>query len=369
MLNRRKLVQIALSEIPSETEFLDYKKEIHISSESGRGKLIRIICAMNNSNPYGKSFIFVGIDDDKNQSGTNFLDDANFQNAINGYIKNCPKVTYENIEFPGLKSNTYIGLITIYPNDIGSEILKKIWKLKVGDKFFRRGSTTDKGLITNNKSLLQNQHESTEMIQRASVSLELTLDNVLTFYNEMSKSYHPRHYVFKDLYVVAISGWDNGDGNLWSEVTIKLLNEEVTFFWSAMEYVKIYKREESLLIEEQAMFFWNNKRQFMPKKRTSVDFSNLGSYSIKQHNFYDIPNLTDSEISKFLNEYPLKLSDDYHYLEIFPYELLLAALNGSIEAANLLLDRNGGKVDGSVAQSYRDAINFYNQALNDHVFS
>ena len=117
MLNRKKLVQLSLSEIPSETEYLDYKRQIDLRSTSGRGKLIRLICAMNNSNPNGQSFIFVGISDDKNIVGTSYLDDANFQNAIKGFIANAPKVSYENIHFKTLASNKFIGIITIYPSE------------------------------------------------------------------------------------------------------------------------------------------------------------------------------------------------------------------------------------------------------------
>lgn len=127
MLNRRKLIQVVLSEIPSETEYLDYKREINITSEPGRAKLLRLICAMNNSNPNGRSFIFVGIDDSKELVGTSFLDDAVFQNAIAGFIKNCPKITYENVNISSLGIDRFIGVISIYPNGIGSEICKNIF--------------------------------------------------------------------------------------------------------------------------------------------------------------------------------------------------------------------------------------------------
>lgn len=360
MLNRKKLIQLSISEIPSETEYLDYKQQINLSSEAGRGKLIRLICAMNNSNPNGMSFIFVGIGDDKSFIGAPFLDDADFQNSVKDFIANCPKLSYENITFKELPLDKFIGIITIYPNDVGSYIDKSIWKLNNGDKYIRRGSTTEKyaGKV---HIINQNQYESTQLIQRATVSLESTLDTVLSFYNDTQEEYNPQHYVFNDQYVVGISAWKNNHTDFLSEVTVSLINEEVTFFWSAVNSVKITHLSDCIFIEEQALLFWQGERMFMPFKNTKLDFSKVGSYSVDKELLSFIPKLTDEEIRSFLNDYPKKLDANGHYLKILPYELLLAALNGSTAAATLLLDRNNGNVDGSVGESYNDAISTYKQ--------
>ncbi len=369
MLDRKKLVQLSLSEIPSETEYLDYKQQIDLTSVPGRGKLIRLICAMNNSNPNGMSFIFVGIRDDKTLMGVHFIDDADFQNSVKSFITNCPKLSYENISFAELQPHKFVGVITIYPNEVGSNISKKIWKLKEGEKYIRRGSTTDKYTHIDKISINQNKLESTQLIQRATVSLESTLDNVLAFYNDTCKEYNPKHHVFNDQYVIGISAWKDDHADLWSEVTVSLFNEEVTFFWSALEYVKIICLEQCILIEEQALLFWHGKRQFMPFKRTKIDFSEVGSYSVHKELLFAIPTLTEKEIHNFISDYSLKLDTDHTYLEIFPYELLFASLNGSREAAALLLGRNNGNVDGSLAESYSEAINTYHQLINGGLFS
>ncbi|NIY91157.1 ATP-binding protein [Vibrio diazotrophicus] len=358
MLNRRKLIQLALSEVPSETEYLDYKQEINLSSEAGRAKLLRIICAMSNSNPTGRSFIFVGISDSKELIGTSFIDDADFQNAIKGYISNCPKVIYENVSVSSLASNKFIGIISIYPNGNLSEICKKIWKLKPGDRFLRRGSSTDKGHNESLNACTTNQRESLELVRRASVTLESTLNATLAFYSDSSNSYSPRHYVFNDQYVVAVSSWENDDSSL-SEVTVQLINEEISFFWSAMEYVNIEKKEQSLVIEELAMIFWKGVRHLIPKKRVEIDFPISSSYQVKHLKLSNIPELSLKDIDDFLGRYEDRLLTEPYFAEILPYELLFAALNGSKASLELLLDRNGGNVDGAVAQSYSDAIRTY----------
>ncbi len=370
MLNRNKLVQLSLSEIPSETEYLDYKQQIDITSESGRAKLIRLICAMNNSNPYGHSFIFVGIGDDKSVIGTPFLDDANFQNAVKDFINNCPKLSYENINFKGSASEEFIGIITIYPSENISYIAKNIWKLKEGDKFIRRGSTTEKYNGNNEQiRVKQNQLESNQLTQKATVSLGSTLDAVLSFYSDTHKEYNPRHYVFNDQCVVGISSWYGENTNYHSEVTVSILNDEVTYFWSALDNVKIECLDHHIVIEEQALVFWQGERIYFPFKLTKLDFSKLGTYSVQKELIFSIPHLTTEEISDFLSRIPRKLKREREYIEILPYELLLAALNGSHKAVSLLFNKNNGNVDGALAESYSEAILIYNELQDSVLFS
>ena len=368
MLNRKKLIQLSLSEIPSETEFLDYKQEINLSSESGRGKLIRLICAMNNSNPNGTSFIFVGISDDKKIVGTNFLDDADFQNSTKGFITDCPKLSYENIIYGDIPTNKFIGIITIYPNEVGSSILKKIWKLSVGDKFIRRGSTTDKFTHTRQSSIEQNEVESNQLINKSNVSLKSTLDAVLAFYSEAAESYKPKHYVFNDQYVVGISAWKEAQPDILCEVTISLINESITYFWGALEYVKINILPQSILVEEQKLIFWQGKKKYMPFKKFEINFAQMSSQVPKQELLFSVPTLTEKDISNFINSYSEKVATNRNYLEILPYELLLAALNGSDKARDLLFDKNNGKTDGAVSESYYDAISTYNQLESAGIF-
>ncbi|MDN3653605.1 ATP-binding protein [Thalassotalea ponticola] len=373
MLNRNKLLQLSLSEIPSETEYLDYKQQIDITSESGRAKLIRLICAMNNSNPNAHSFIFVGIGDDKTIIGVPFLDDAKFQNAVKGFISNCPKLSYENINFNDTAPEKFIGIITIYPSENISYVAKNIWKLKEGDKFIRRGSTTEKydgdnEHLHKNIRVKQNQFESNQLTQKATVSLGSTLDAVISFYNDTDKEYNPRHYVFNDQCVVGISTWYEENSDYHSEVTVSILNDQVTYFWSALDTVKIECLEQHILIEEQALVFWQGERIYFPFKLTKLDFSKLGSYSVQKKLLLSMPHLTTEEIADFINSIPGKLKREKEYIEILPYELLLAALNGSQKAVSLLLNKNNGNIDGALAESYSEAILIYNELKDSVLF-
>ena len=366
MLNRKKLILLALSEIPSETEYLDYKREINLTSDSARGKLIRIICAMSNSNPDSKSFILIGISDNKDLVGNSFIDDAEFQNAVKDYLPFTLKLSCENVKFPELPEDKFIGVITIYPSENICSISKNIWKLKSGDKYIRRGSTTEKWNGISKCNSEHNKTESDQLVKRATISLESTLDAVLDFYSDSCESYNPKHYVFNDQYVVGITAWPDEHSNLFSEVTVSLLNEEISFFWSALEYVELHYTKQCITINENALLFWSGERLYMPIKTVAIDFSKASSYQIDRKLNFHIPHISKAEIDHFLEKYPEKLAGDLYYLEIFPYELLLAALNGSKEAAKVLLNKNNGKIDGVIAESYAEAITTFN-ILKDRV--
>ena len=73
----------------------------------------------------------------------------------------------------------------------------------------------------------------------------------------------------------------------------------------------------------------------------------------------NIPELSAKDIDEFLGSYKDRLLTDPYFAEVLPYELLFAALNGSRVSLDLLLDCNGGNVDGSVAESYSEAIRTY----------
>jgi hypothetical protein len=366
VLNRKKLIQLALSEIPSETEYLDYKQEINLTSESSRGKLIRIICAMSNSTPNSKSFILVGISDNKELVGSSFIDDADFQNSVKDYLPLSLKISYENVKFTELPENRFIGVITIYPTENICSISKSIWKIRRGDKYVRRGSTTEKWDGTSKYNSEHNSIESDQLVKRATISLESTLDSVLDFYSDACEDYNPKHYVFNDQHIVGITAWPDKKSNLFSEVTVSLLNEEIIYFWSALEYVELQLTKQSVTINENALLFWNSERLYMPLKTVIMDFSNTSSYQIDRKINSRIPHIDKSEIDNFLNSYIEKLESDCYYLKIFPYELLLAALNGSKDAAELLLNKNNGDIDGSVAESYTEAITTFD-LLKDRV--
>jgi len=111
------------------------------------------------------------------------------------------------------------------------------------------------------------------------------------------------------------------------------------------------------------------RKIILPFKLTTLDFSKIGAYRVQKKLLLSIPILTAEEISYFISSCSDKLDANKEYIEIFPYELLLAALNGSNEAESLLLNRNNGNVDGALAQSYNEAIFTYEELKASVMFS
>ena len=102
MINKRLLVKNLLSH-NDENSFYDKKMKLSLTSKEGKGKFLKHICALSNSNPTNNSYIIIGIEDEENKIiGVDFFDDSKIQNLVNAYLKNPPKITYENVPFPSL---------------------------------------------------------------------------------------------------------------------------------------------------------------------------------------------------------------------------------------------------------------------------
>jgi predicted HTH transcriptional regulator len=113
MINKRLLIKNLLSH-NDENSFYDKKQKLSFESKDGKAKFLKHICALSNSNPICNSFIVIGIEDEENKIfGVDFYDDSKIQNLINAYLKNPPKITYENVSFPSLPRHKVIGLVTI----------------------------------------------------------------------------------------------------------------------------------------------------------------------------------------------------------------------------------------------------------------
>ena len=260
MLNRRKLIQLALSEVPAETEYLDYKQEIDLTNERDRGKLIKLVAALSNSNPNGMSFVIIGVTDSKRIVGINFIDDAKFQNAIRGYLENCPKILYENIAHDSLPKDKFIGLLTIQPENSECRVLKKIWTLRPENIYYRLGTTViEVSEYNGGDSAYRNEKDSMALVNRASVSLEATLDSLVEFYDSQHREYNPKHHVFHDQYVVGVSGYPSVRCESLTEVTVALINEDVSYFWSALESVRIERNEDTFTVLEEKLACWDKE--------------------------------------------------------------------------------------------------------------
>ena len=142
MINKRLLIKNLLAH-NNENSFYDKKRQLNLHSKEGKGKFLKHICALSNSNPFNNSYIVVGVEDDDNEIvGDDFFDDSRIQNLVNAYLENPPKITYDNIPFPNLPKEKVVGLVTIKPKDKVSFFKKNIYTMYAGNTFIRIGSNT-----------------------------------------------------------------------------------------------------------------------------------------------------------------------------------------------------------------------------------
>lgn len=93
MINKRLLVKNLLAH-NDENSFYDKKRFINIGDKEGKGKFLKHVCALANSNPKNNSFIVVGVEDEDNRIvGVDFFDDSKIQNLVNAYIEYAPIIS------------------------------------------------------------------------------------------------------------------------------------------------------------------------------------------------------------------------------------------------------------------------------------
>ena len=82
MINKRLLIKSLLSHT-GENSFYDKKRFLNIGQKEGKGKFLKHVCALANSNPNNNSFIVVGVEDEDNKIvGVDFFDDSKIQNWL-----------------------------------------------------------------------------------------------------------------------------------------------------------------------------------------------------------------------------------------------------------------------------------------------
>lgn len=376
MLNKRKLIKIFLSELHSERPYIDFKQELNINSEKDKAKIAKYISAFINTNKKNNSYLIFGIEDKtKKIFGCSHIDDYQIQQIVTEYLSPIPKVLYENIPYPDVGSNKAIGLLTINPMESECEITKRIWKLEKGSKFTRYGSMIKKYSILNSSIRNDNYSKEIQSIERrASVNFKETIDDIVKFYKNSNSEYHPKHCVFNDLKIVLYSGWeDEYHTDFLSEVNVELVPDGVRLFWGALQYVKIVPSKHSFSIKEFKMLFWNKKPVMVPLEETIFIFYPNGEYSQKKEYLFQPPPVKQQDINKLIKRY-IQLfkkyksknnresedTDFFNELEILPYELLIAVLNGSEKSKKYLDNFFEGEYDGALAESYFDAMNTLN---------
>ncbi|RKR14966.1 putative DNA-binding protein [Maribacter vaceletii] len=343
MINKRLLVKNLLAH-NDENSFYDKKRFINIGEKEGKGKFLKHVCALANSNPKNNSFIVIGVEDEDNKIvGVDFFDDSKIQNLVNAYLDNPPLIAYENIPFPHLPEGKVVGLVTVSSNGKVCSLRKNIWKYYGGSVFFREGSISlpkayDIELIDNNS-------ETVATIEKhAKNNIELTLDGVIDFINNRHKDLESNYKVFKEQFVVCWAGNIKKvkEETYFSRVDIELINEQVKLFYSTLDEVTITYTNDSFTTTEYVQLGLGNKVKYYPLEEVTITFNDNGKYAIKStlifnppqynkedlHHIYNTNNTLLSKIKKGIGLKGSELED----LKQLPATFLICYLNNFEEA-------------------------------------
>lgn len=291
MINKRLLIKNLLSH-NDENSFYDKKQKISFNSKEGKAKFLKHVCALSNANPNNNSYIVIGVEDEANKIvGIDFFDDSKIQNLVNAYLKNPPKITYENVLFPRLPRNKVIGLVTIHANNNVTSLSKNAWKYKKDTIFFRRGSNSmpflgDEFELRNTNKEIVNSIEKS-----ARNNIQLTLDGVFNFMNNHKKIYNPQYKVFNEQFVLCWAGERKiiNEQEFFSRVDIELINEQVKLFFSALDDVQISYNNHTFIVEEYIYLGLEKQEKYYPLEKTIINFKNNGKHNIVKQFLFEPP--------------------------------------------------------------------------------
>lgn len=289
MINKRLLIKHLLAH-NDENSFYDKKRKVDIGHKEGKAKFLKHVCALSNSNPKNNSYMVIGVEDeDNNIVGVDFFDDSKIQNLINAYLTNPPIVQYENIPFPHLQGNKVVGLVTIRPTGKLTSLRKNIWKYYGGSVFLRDGSMSmPKVFDIEIKDVNSKIVEAIE--KNAQNNIEHTLDGVFDFMNKRT-DFNPQYKVFKEYFVVCWAGLKKTtkDQDYYSRVDIKLINEQVLLFFSALDEVSISITDDVFKIIEYVNLGFQNSNKYYPLEETVIRFEDNASYAIETKLLFEPP--------------------------------------------------------------------------------
>lgn len=370
MINKRLLVKNLLAH-NDENSFYDKKRFINIGEKEGKGKFLKHVCALANSNPNNNSFIVVGVEDEENKIvGVDFFDDSKIQNLVNAYLENTPLISYENIPFPHLPEGKVVGLVTIASSGKVCSLRKNIWKYYGGSVFLREGSISlPKAFGVELKDI--NSQTVATIEQHARNNIELTLDGVIDFINHRHKDLESNYKVFKEQFVVCWAGITKkvkGE-TYFSRVDIELINEQVKLFYSALDAVTIRLDSSSFTITEYVQLGLSTKTKYYPLEKVVINFDDNGTYSIQSELLFTPPKYNKEDLHHILNTNNALLqkltkesqltSVEKEHLEFLPATLLICYLNGfeeamdTMEKARTLLKKTDTKIYDALKSSFR----------------
>ncbi len=349
MINKRLLVKNLLAH-NDENSFYDKKRFIDIGQREGKGKFLKHVCALANSNPKNNSFIVIGVEDEDNKIvGVDFFDDSKIQNLVNAYLDNPPLISYENIPFPHLPEGKVVGLVTIRSNGKVCALRKNIWKYYGGSVFFREGSISmPKAFDVHLRDINSETVATLELHARNNI--EFTLDGVIDFINHRHKDLSSNYKVFKEQFVVCWAGNEKKVKNetYYSRVDVELINEQVKLFYSALDEITISFDEHSFSTMEYVQLGLGSQQKYYPLEKVVITFSENGTYQIQSDLIFEPPlydkktlhhifNSNNALLQKLQKRLDLTNSEKMD-LKQLPATYLICYLNGFEEAKELMED-------------------------------
>src|SRR6187402_3083073 len=337
MINKRLLIKNLLAH-NDESSFYDKKRQLNLHTREGKGKFLKHICALSNSNPTNNSYIVVGVEDQDNEIvGDDFFDDSRIQNLVNAFLENPPRIQYENVPFPNLPKDKVIGLVTIKPNSKISSFKKGIHTIPANSVFIRRGSNTMpvEGEMEKN---FQNTETVIGIENNSRNSIEYTLDGVIDFMNFRHKDMAPKYKVDKK----------SRNKTFLSRVDIELINEQIKLFYSAQDVVEITYNEDTFTIVEYVPLGLNDKTSYYPLEEQTIHFHDNGYYKIDRKILFEPPeynrkmlyhiyNSNIALLQKLQKGFTLSQREMVD-LENLPSTFMICYLNGFDEAKQKLID-------------------------------
>lgn len=347
MINKRLLIKNLLAH-HSENTFYDKKQKLNLHNFEGKAKFLKHICALSNSNPINRSFILVGIEDEKNLIvGTDFYDDSHIQNLIDAYLENPPQIQYENIVFPNLEDGQVVGLVTIYPKIGKSYFKKKIHTISSGTAFSRKGSIS---FPTYQVPSIDNSEIVESILKMSTNNLKNTIDSVLDFMTHKHPDMNPRYQVFKEYFTLCWAGIEkeiNGRTYL-SRVDIELINEQLKLFYSALDEVVISYNENEFVITEYIKLSFKQNSLYVPFSVQKIIFNDEMTYKINSEIIFNVPEVDRRHLYHIYNYYltvlkklknSIRLSEVEQYdLKNLCYSLMLCYLHGFKNVKNILIE-------------------------------
>ncbi|MCL3782749.1 ATP-binding protein [Prolixibacteraceae bacterium JC049] len=364
MINKRLLIKNIISH-NDEGTFFDKKQGITLTSTPGKAKFLKHICALSNSNPNNDSYIIIGVSDDNKILGVPPIDDSVIQNLVKSSLLHPPIVTYENIQFPEIEKYQTVGLLTIFGKKEKTSFSKNIWKISLGDSFYRYGSNS----IHIDKNFYINEENETivDSIKRYSTNnLKGLIDGVQEFQSFSNPKYYPEYIVFLDQFVLCWSAWrDNyGERKYYSEIDIQVINENKKIFISATQFADVIIEENYFKIIELVPLGYDKKYELYPLEETSINFHVNGTYSIEKTINFKHPIFPKEEIenlysrTKALTKKYLEgvcPKDEMNFQEGIAQYYLVCYLNGIEDAKNDLYESRE-YLDGSAAEWQTECI-------------